>query len=262
MHRLVDRSRMSGDVHVRFCEGLRGRFPRATQLLIFTDQNDSFYIEKEVESLLSEYDLDLNDSKTECKLIDQNFEYLGYAISKEKTSIKEANIERFITSIAAKFSSYLHNTDQRRKKYPWLNKETQKTVFLEDLNEKITGAIDENRRYGWIFYFLEISDMSLLHKLDNIIESFFKRLNDFKNKSPENLKKLSKAFYKAKYDPFGGYIHNYSEYDTIKQKLKYLGNRGHINPKGKYKIEDIEAIFARVKRRHLNDLDLDVGITS
>ena len=35
MHRLVNRSRMSGDVHVRFCEGLRGRFPRATRLMIF-----------------------------------------------------------------------------------------------------------------------------------------------------------------------------------------------------------------------------------
>ena len=33
MHRLEDRSRMSGDVHVRFCESLRGRFPRATRLV-------------------------------------------------------------------------------------------------------------------------------------------------------------------------------------------------------------------------------------
>jgi len=31
MHRLDDRSRMSGDVHVRFSESLRGRFPRATR---------------------------------------------------------------------------------------------------------------------------------------------------------------------------------------------------------------------------------------
>jgi len=34
MQRLDDRSRMSGDVHVRFCESLRGKFPRATRLLI------------------------------------------------------------------------------------------------------------------------------------------------------------------------------------------------------------------------------------
>ena len=34
MQRLDDRSRMSGDVHVRFCESLRGQFPRATRLII------------------------------------------------------------------------------------------------------------------------------------------------------------------------------------------------------------------------------------
>ena len=34
MQRLDDRSRMSGDVHVRFCESLRGKFPWATRLII------------------------------------------------------------------------------------------------------------------------------------------------------------------------------------------------------------------------------------
>ncbi|MBM9514888.1 group II intron maturase-specific domain-containing protein, partial [Desulfogranum marinum] len=34
MQRLDDRSRMSGDAHVRFCESLRGKFPRATRLVI------------------------------------------------------------------------------------------------------------------------------------------------------------------------------------------------------------------------------------
>ena len=33
MQRLDDKSRMSGDVHVRFCERLEGRFLRATRLV-------------------------------------------------------------------------------------------------------------------------------------------------------------------------------------------------------------------------------------
>ena len=33
MQRPDDRSRMSGDVHVRFCEKLRGKFPRLTRLV-------------------------------------------------------------------------------------------------------------------------------------------------------------------------------------------------------------------------------------
>jgi hypothetical protein len=35
----IDKSRMSGDVHVRFCESLRGQFPWATRLNIQRDFN-------------------------------------------------------------------------------------------------------------------------------------------------------------------------------------------------------------------------------
>ncbi|MEN8134103.1 MAG: reverse transcriptase domain-containing protein [Thermodesulfobacteriota bacterium] len=231
-------------------------------ILIFIDENDTSNVEGEVRQILLEYHLSLNESKTECKLSDFDFEYLGYLISRSKTSIKEANVERFITSVAAKFSSYLHNTDERIKKYPWLNKDIQQTVFIEDLNEKITGSLNEKRRYGWLFYFIEITDISLLHKLDKIIRNFFIRLNDFGAKPPDELKKLSKAYYKAKYDPRGGYIHNYDNYETIAAKMKYLGDRGYINPEKRYKKEDIDIIFNRIKRKRLTDLELDIGITS
>lgn len=231
-------------------------------ILIFIEECDASDVKSMVEKLLLLYNLTLNENKTECRLNDFDFEYLGYRISKTTTSIKDANIERFITSVAAKFSSFSHNVDQRIKKYPWLDAEIQKNVFLEDLNEKITGAIDDTRRYGWLFYFLEINDIKLLHKLDNIIASFFKRLSFFEYTPPKSLKKLSKAYYKAKFDPAGGYIHTYSQYSTIKDKIKYLGDRGYVNPGMHYKAEDIEMIFMRVKRKRLTDLELDIGITS
>lgn len=231
-------------------------------ILIFIEENDTSNIEEKVKVIMSEYSLSLNMSKTECQLCDFEFEYLGYLLSKQQTSIKESNIERFITSVAAKFSSYIHNSDERIKKYPWLNIDIQRTVFIEDLNEKITGSLNEKKRYGWLFYFLEITDMPLLHKLDAIIREFFQRLSDFDNKPPVELKKLSKAYYSAKYNPRGGYIHNYDKYETIAKKMKYLGNRGYINPDNHYKKEDIDIIFNRIKRKRLADLELDIGITS
>jgi len=130
------------------------------------------------------------------------------------------------------------------------------------LNEKITGSLSENKRYGWLFYFLEINDMELLHKLDSIISKFFGKLNDFAHVAPPALKKVSKAYYKTKRAPYDGYIHNYEKYNSIKEKINYLSNRGYLNPKGHYKIEDIETIFNRVKRKRLSDLELDVGLIS
>ena len=231
-------------------------------ILILLDEKETKDIRHEVEKILSEYRLDLNDSKTECKLSDYGFEYLGYHIARPNVSVREQTVERFITAFAAKFSSYIHNVDNRIKKHSWLTREIQMKVFVEDLNEKITGAISENRRYGWLFYFIEITDIALLHKLDNIIKGFFKRLSDFGERAPDDLKSLAKAFYKAKYNPNGGYIHNYEKFETTSAKMKYLGNRGYINPNKRYKQEDIERIFNRVKRKRLADLELDVGITS
>ena len=60
-------------------------------------------------------------------------------------------------------------------------------VFIEDLNEKITGALSEQKRYGWLLYFAEINDMQLLHKLDGIIRGFFRRLADFDYQPPRRL---------------------------------------------------------------------------
>ncbi len=143
-----------------------------------------------------------------------------------------------------------------------MTKETQERVFIEDLNEKITGAISEQKRYGWLFYFAEINDMQLLHKLDGIIRGFFRRLSDFDYRTPGQLKKLSTAFYKIKYDTFGGYIQNYELYETVPAKIKYLADRGLLNPEKRYSREQIEILFIGVKKKHLSDLDLDVGLIS
>lgn len=231
-------------------------------IILFITENEQSNIENRIKNILDKYSLSLNDSKTLCQMSDYKFEYLGYQISKDKTSIKPENIQRFLNSVAAKFASFLHNSENFTKKFPWIKKDIQRKVFLEDINEKITGSINETKRYGWLFHFIEIDDMELLHKLDNIIQGFFSRLNDFDNKTPTELKKLSKAYYKAKYHPKGGYIHNYDKYETIAEKMNYLSERGHINPNMHYKMKDIEIIFERIKARRLKYLDLDVGIIS
>ena len=228
-------------------------------ILMFIDSENSLSIEDEVKEILSFYKLKLNKNKTECHISESDLEYLGYTISKSKVSVKNSNIERFITSVAAKFAVYTHNNDQQIKKFPWINKKIQKQVFIEDLNEKITGSISDNKRYGWLFYYVEISDIPLLHKLDVIISTFFWRLNDFNNASPPDLKKLAKSFYKIKYDSHNSYIHNYNKYESIVDKINYLGNRGYINPEKDYTKDEIEIIFNRIKKKRLTDLELDIG---
>ena len=75
---------MSGDVHVRFCESLGVRFPRATRLVI-TGASQAL-LENEVKPLvvqfLKERGLALAEEKTRIVHIDQGFDFLGFSIRK------------------------------------------------------------------------------------------------------------------------------------------------------------------------------------
>lgn len=65
MHRLVNRSRMSGDVHVRFCESLRGQFPWATRLIIGCQlESDVKRIMSALPKRFERYELTLHPEKT------------------------------------------------------------------------------------------------------------------------------------------------------------------------------------------------------
>ncbi len=79
MQRLDDKSRMSGDVHVRFRERLEGRFLRATRLVILCKEREQ--VEQAallVKQSLAEIDLELNEKKSGVVSFEQGFKYLGY----------------------------------------------------------------------------------------------------------------------------------------------------------------------------------------
>ena len=53
------------------------------------------------------------------------------------------------------------------------------------MNIRISGAISNNKKYGWLFYFNSINDKKLLYKLDHLVEKLKKRykVKELKNKT-------------------------------------------------------------------------------
>jgi retron-type reverse transcriptase len=223
-------------------------------ILIFTKKEKNTEVNTLIKERVEALKLELND-KTYTRGGEEYFEYLGYRFELPKVTIKSSAIEKFIRSVAAKFSSYIY----RREKNNY-GVEKLKEAFISRLNEKITGAISEERRYGWIFYFNAINDISVLYMIDNIIANFFKRLNDFERVPPPNLKKISRAFYEAKHTPKRGYIHNYNSYETVKQKREFLEERGLLEPNKKYSDEEISDLYENEKRKSLSELEKDDAI--
>jgi len=216
-------------------------------------------IEDLIKNRLADLKLKNHPDKTSSNKADKPFEYLGYRFELPKITVRQSTIDKFIASIAAKFSNYRHNRQKILKNKSYLTEDKLKEVFLIELNEKITGAISNKKRYGWIFYFHAINDMSLLHQIDGIISRFFKRLDDFNNTAPDELKKLSRAYYEVQDSRRinSGYIHNYNQYQNISSQRIFLDQRGYIDPHKNYSDLEIKKMYQRVKSRNLSQLEKD-----
>jgi retron-type reverse transcriptase len=257
-------SNILADIYMRGFDGelstlAAGYYRFVDDIILFNLGEDKICLRGVIEEKACNIDLKLHAAKTVCKCEDRNFEYLGYRFELPKISIRESSIVKFINSVASMITSFRNNYQVTIKKYKWIDDDAYKSIFIENLNEKITGAISETKRYGWLFYFLEINDEALLHRMDRIIESFFYRLGEFDNKRPESLKRLARSYFEAKYNSHGNYIHNYNLYVTYEDKIKYLNKMGKINPESTYSKEDIDLIFEKTKLQNLLHLENDIG---
>lgn len=172
----------------------------------------------------------LTSGKSQIEEFGKPFGYLGYHFKGEKITVRDSTIERFVQSIAAKFSDFTHNKARRLQRFTYLTEDRLAEIFMMELNERITGAIRGERRYGWIAYFSQINDLSLLHQIDHTIASLFKRLNEFGNVQPPGLRKLRRAYWEMKFNPRGGYVRDYDIIKTRAEKLTFLVDRGRVAP--------------------------------
>lgn len=236
-------------------------FRYVDDILIFNKGENKQCIKPSVESSLKELGLTAHESKTICKSNKVAFDYLGYHFDFPKISIRQSNVDSFINSIAGKFTSFKSKKHMILRNHKWLTSELYQQVFIEELNLRITGAVTEKKRYGWVFYFIEMNDLTLLKMIDNVILKFIKENSDFGGKIPENLKTLCRTYFEARHNPFGTYIHNYDKYVTTQEKLDYLIKMGKIdkNYDQTLSVEQIDILFDQTKAYYLSLLDLDIG---
>ena len=189
----------------------------------------------------------------------QEFRYLGYVFQWPAVTVRESTIEALLHSLAAKFSDFQHNSQRRQQRYKYLTPALQREIFLLELNERITGAISEKRKYGWVAYFSQINDLSLLHRLDHTVAAMFRRLTEFGRIPPVGLKKFSRSYFEMKFNPHGGYVRDYDVIDSVPEKLAFLVTRGRVGPDEGLTPEQIEGRFSSYRRRVLARMHADEG---
>jgi len=103
---------MSGDVHVRFCEGLGVRLPRATRLVVLctTKRQAEKALAAVTQCVEDDLGLALNPEKTQLTTFGQGFEFLGYHVTARTIRMGGKAEERFKTKIKT-FTRRSHNLD-------------------------------------------------------------------------------------------------------------------------------------------------------
>ncbi len=145
-------------------------FRYVDDILIFCQTNDIEKIRTEIAADCTALGLDLhsdtdNPSKSSVTNIADSFTYLGYFFENTKISVRKKSTDHFRESIIRLLTNYKYS-------------ETQDIVFLKwALDLRITGCIFNKSKYGWLFFFSQIDDLSLLGSLDHFIQIQVERFN-------------------------------------------------------------------------------------
>jgi retron-type reverse transcriptase len=229
-------------------------------IIILDRKKISDYRYRNIQIALNKINLNLNSDKTEKGFLKDGFAFLSYKINDKQISIADSNVELFIRRIAGKFTWFKNGIKDKSNRPNWLQDDSRfKEVFIEELNEMITGIISDSRNYGWLFYFSEMTDEKLLHRIDKIIARFFNPIQQFENKRPDSLKKISRTYKVIKHQKNKNYIANFDNFDSLRSKREYLVYRGKIDPETDYTDTDILRYFDKFKKKQIENIERDIG---
>lgn len=214
-------------------------------VLIFCDLSEAHEIAGLVISRFRKIGLKVHDpnkapEKSSIGPISNGFDYLGYKFSGNRVTARIGSVERLKHSLVSIFTSYKYS------------KQKSEAFLLWRLNLRITGCIYENKSKGWLFFFAEINDESLLHALDNYVKKLAIRFEV--EISPKKFVRTFKELSHRKYET--NYIPNFDNYNLEQMKdvlVCYFGLS-----MDKYEDQEIEFEFKKRMSKQVKDLQVDL----
>lgn len=242
---------------------LTAYFRYVDDILVLTSSSNAIAVERSLAKSLAGLGLRINRDKTKRFKYSEQFDYLGYEIANGEARPRRVSVEKFIRSIAGMFANLRRGKFSGRETESW-SPEDMGWVFVEELNERITGAISSNKQYGWVFYFNEATDLSVFSRIDHIVRKMAYRAEHLTNEMRRSIKRTVRAYHESKYNKVGGYILNYDANSTIEDKRSFLVRLRYLGCEAAARMDDslVEKLyFSRVSAR-LVRLERDVGLIS
>lgn len=207
-------------------------------ILVLVNKDKFSNVKREIIEDINELGLSLNEKKDE-GVIAKSFEYLGYVISDNEVTVRSSSILRIEQSIEDLFRTI------KRDNIGYLQWK---------LNLKITGFILEKHKYGWLFFYSQITDISLLYHLDDVVKKMIKR---YKLDDKIKIKRFVRTF---------------AEMRMALHETKYIPNLDNLKLEDKknilidiYQIDlsekderIIEIQFRKIMKREIRDIEKDI----
>lgn len=216
-------------------------FRYVDDILILCKHDERINIYENIKQDLLSLKLETNE-KEDSGSLSNGFDYLGYRISSDKITVRESSILRLEQNLEKLFVEYKRSKEKNIK-------------LLEfKLNLRITGFIYKNMKYGWMFFFSQMDDKTLLSKLDWLVKKLSKR---YKLDGIMDLKKFKRTKYEIDYKMHKSkYIKNFDKYDINDKKelIEMIYKQTMISNKE----EDINEIFERIIYEEIKDLEKDI----
>jgi len=182
-----------------------------------------------------------NNDKCFDGFLTEKFSFLGYYFNHRIITVRQKSIDSLVSSLLSLFTSYMYSSH------------INKTKILEwKLALRITGCIVENKKYGWLFFFSQINDNELLHRLDHILEKQLKRFN-LQNKL--KLKKFSRTWHEINKNLNSTtYIINYDKYSFSEKKQLLDDLSIHYTSDS-----EVEYLFKKTIHINIRELEQDLS---
>lgn len=187
------------------------------------------------------HEIGKNKDKTEIGSLNDIFYFLGYSYSNNLMSVRKSSIDNLHTSIINIFTQYKHSKEQNINFLYW------------KLNLKITGCKFEGKKYGWLYFFSQINDTTLLFKLDTFIVNMFNKFNiEYEKKE---VKKFIRTYFEIlKNRTNTKYIPNFSDL-TKDEKRDILINIFNLK---NVKSSEIEYKFNKLIYKSIKEMEKDI----
>lgn len=221
-------------------------FRYVDDVLVLCDEKDVQKISNDIISKFRKLKLKVYDPQKEPEkssvgtLGKDSFGYLGYYFNNEVVSARVGSVERLRESLLAIFTGYKHSKLKSEEFLEWR------------LNLRITGCIFQNKSKGWMYFFSEMNDETLLHQFDEFLKGLCERFN-----VKINLKSFVRTYFQIKHNRRDTtYIPNFDNY-TEDQKVHVLN---HYFQKKTENLTSLEIDYHFKKRisKQVKEIETDV----